>query len=122
MMGLTRSMSDCLGFIESYLAENGVTPSMQEMTDHLGLRSKSSVDRILTSLEDRGFIRRLYRRARSIELLKTGQIIICPHCGHGAGSKQCRRSAMLSRALGNASSENTTKAVLAVPAATGDGA
>lgn len=89
MIGLTHQQSECLGFIQTYAAKNGITPTVQEMADHLGLRSKSGIDRILTGLEDRGFVRRFYRRARSLQLLRASNVIICPHCGNIAGGAKC---------------------------------
>lgn len=65
---MTRMQKNCYDFIAYRLRKTGVPPSFQEMSDHLGLRSKSSVHRLVTALEERGKIVRLPNRARSITL------------------------------------------------------
>lgn len=65
---MTRQQKACYDFIAYRLREAGVPPSFQEMNDHLGLRSKSCVHRLLVALEERGKIVRLPNRARSITL------------------------------------------------------
>ena len=65
-VGLTRQQSNLLTFINSYSAEHGITPSFAEMMAGVGLKSKSSVHRILGCLEDRGFITRRPARPRSV--------------------------------------------------------
>lgn len=110
-VGLTRAQSDCLGLIEVRMADRGIAPTFEEMREHLGLRSKSGVDRILRGLEDRGYIRRFPRQARAIELIRQDPIVICPHCGHPARSEKCRAAAALSRALSQPSSQNTSQAI-----------
>ncbi|MDP6013905.1 MAG: transcriptional repressor LexA [Alphaproteobacteria bacterium] len=67
---LTRKQYDLLLFINRRLEENGISPSFEEMKEALGLRSKSGVHRLITGLEERGFIRRLPHRARALEVLK----------------------------------------------------
>lgn len=70
MSGLTKRQSDLLEFIRSYVRENGgVPPSYDEMKAGLGLASKSGIARLMDALEERGLIRRLYHRARSLELM-----------------------------------------------------
>lgn len=64
--GLTRRQRECLAFIDDYDREHGVTPSYDEMKDHLGLASKSGVARIVNALVERGHITKLENRARSI--------------------------------------------------------
>ncbi len=59
-----------LRFIHERLTEAGVPPSFDEMKDALDLRSKSGIHRLITALEERGFIRRLANRARAIEVIK----------------------------------------------------
>lgn len=66
--GLTQRQSDTLQFIRRFHAERGVAPSMDEMCDALGLTAKSAVHRLVVSLEDRGYITRMPKRARSIVL------------------------------------------------------
>ncbi|HEY9057335.1 MAG TPA: transcriptional repressor LexA [Aurantimonas sp.] len=67
---LTRKQHDLLSFIHERLRDTGVPPSFDEMKDALELRSKSGIHRLITALEERGFIRRLPNRARALEILK----------------------------------------------------
>src|SRR5262249_50285175 len=75
---LTRKQLELLRFIHERLTETGVPPSFDEMKDALDLRSKSGIHRLITALEERGFIRRLPNRARAIEVIKQPE-------GYGAG-------------------------------------
>lgn len=67
---LTKKQKDLLMFIHTRVQETGVSPSFDEMKDALGLKSKSGIHRLITALEERGFIRRLAHRARALEILK----------------------------------------------------
>ncbi len=67
---LTKKQHELLVFIEQRLNVNGVSPSYDEMKDALGLASKSGIHRLITGLEERGFIRRLPHRARALEILR----------------------------------------------------
>ncbi len=67
---LTRKQYELLVFINQRLTESGISPSFDEMKDALGLRSKSGIHRLITGLEERGFIRRLPHRARALEVLR----------------------------------------------------
>src|SRR6516165_5426051 len=67
---LIRKQFELLRFIHERLKEAGVPPSFDEMKDALDLRSKSGIHRLITALEERGFIRRLPNRARAIEVIK----------------------------------------------------
>ena len=67
---LTRKQLELLDFIQKRTARDGVPPSFDEMKDALDLRSKSGIHRLITALEERGFIRRLAHRARAIEIVK----------------------------------------------------
>ncbi|MEO1066442.1 MAG: transcriptional repressor LexA [Pseudomonadota bacterium] len=67
---LTRKQHELLMFINERLKETGVPPSFDEMKDALDLRSKSGIHRLITALEERGFLRRLPNRARALEILK----------------------------------------------------
>ena len=75
---LTRKQFELLRFIHQRLTETGVPPSFDEMKDALDLRSKSGIHRLITALEERGFIRRLANRARAIEVIKLPDSV-----GHG---------------------------------------
>jgi len=67
---LTQKQKTLLLLIDSRVRESGVPPSYDEMKDALGLASKSGIHRLITALEERGFIRRLPNKARAIEVLK----------------------------------------------------
>ncbi len=67
---LTRKQLELLDFIRQRMDRDGVPPSFDEMKDALDLRSKSGIHRLITALEERGFIRRLAHRARAIEIVK----------------------------------------------------
>ena len=67
--GLTRMQSRALAFIERYVAENGLSPTYDEIAAELGLASKSGVNRLVTGLEQRGRVRKLAGRARGIEII-----------------------------------------------------
>ena len=67
---LTRKQNELLLFIHKRIKETGVSPSFDEMKEALQLASKSGVHRLITALEERGFIRRLAHRARALEVLK----------------------------------------------------
>ena len=67
---LTRKQRDLLNFVKERLKRDGVPPSFDEMKEALNLRSKSGIHRLITALEERGFIRRLAHRARAIEIVK----------------------------------------------------
>ncbi|MCB1341007.1 MAG: transcriptional repressor LexA [Pseudooceanicola sp.] len=67
---LTKKQLDLLAFIQNRVARDGVPPSFDEMKLALDLRSKSGIHRLITALEERGFIRRLAHRARAIEIVK----------------------------------------------------
>ncbi|WP_431299379.1 transcriptional repressor LexA [Tabrizicola sp. BL-A-41-H6] len=67
---LTRKQLELLDFIKGRMDRDGVPPSFDEMKDALDLRSKSGIHRLITALEERGFIRRLAHRARALEIIK----------------------------------------------------
>jgi repressor LexA len=68
-MGLTRKQHGLLVYINSRVRESGIPPSFDEMADAVDLKSKSGVHRLLTSLEKRGYVRRMPGRARALEVL-----------------------------------------------------
>lgn len=67
---LTAQQARLFRFIESTMARKGAAPSFREMRDAMGLKSGSGIHRLLTGLEERGFIRRLPCRARAIEIVR----------------------------------------------------
>jgi len=82
---LTRKQLELLRFIHERVKEAGVPPSFDEMKDALDLRSKSGIHRLITALEERGFIRRLPNRARAIEVIKLPETV-----AHGLGNGRSR--------------------------------
>ena len=111
---LTRKQHDLLMFIHERLKEEGVPPSFDEMKDALDLRSKSGIHRLITALEERGFIRRLANRARAIEVIKLPDSV-----PQGIGSARTRgfTPSVIEGNLGRvrAASEDDTGRPVAVP-------
>ena len=71
---LTAKQRELLLFIDSRLNESGISPSFDEMREALDLKSKSGVHRLISALEERGFIRRLPNRARALEVVKLPEV------------------------------------------------
>ncbi|HKD22788.1 MAG TPA: hypothetical protein VKB71_12300, partial [Rhizomicrobium sp.] len=67
---LTRKQHELLMFIHERVRETGIPPSFDEMKDALDLRSKSGIHRLITALEERGFLRRMEKRARALEIMR----------------------------------------------------
>jgi repressor LexA len=67
---LTRKQHELLSFIDRHLKETGVSPSFEEMKEALTLRSKSGIHRLISALEERGFLRRHHHRARALEVVR----------------------------------------------------
>jgi len=83
---LTRKQHELLMFIHERIKETGVSPSFDEMKEALDLASKSGIHRLITALEERGFLRRLAHRARALEVVKLPQqaTTAAPASGRGA--------------------------------------
>ena len=83
---LTRKQHELLMFIHERIKESGVSPSFDEMKEALDLASKSGIHRLITALEERGFLRRLPHRARALEVVKLPQqaTMAAPPKGRGA--------------------------------------
>jgi len=75
---LTRKQQELLLFIHKSMKETGISPSFDEMKDALALSSKSGIHRLITALEERGFIRRLPNRARALEVIRLPQGAFAP--------------------------------------------
>ncbi len=82
---LTRKQIDLLNFIHKRVQRDGVPPSFDEMKEALNLRSKSGIHRLITALEERGFIRRLAHRARALEIVKLPEILSGPASAQASG-------------------------------------
>lgn len=67
---LTAKQHELLHFIQQRLDASGISPSFEEMKEALGLKSKSGIHRLISALEERGFLRRLPNRARALEVVK----------------------------------------------------
>lgn len=96
---LTRKQYELLMFIHERVRETGIPPSFDEMKDALDLKSKSGIHRLITALEERGYLRRMEKRARAIEIIKLPENVAdtmhpaatrsqvqrmsTPHHGHG---------------------------------------
>jgi repressor LexA len=85
---LTRKQHELLMFIHERIKETGVSPSFDEMKDALDLASKSGIHRLITALEERGFLRRLPHRARALEVVKLPQQATAAAPPKGRGSFQ----------------------------------
>ena len=101
---LTKKQRELLLFINDRIKETGVSPSFDEMKEALDLASKSGIHRLITALEERGFLRRLAHRARALEVLKLpesavpqapGRAPFRPSVVEGAGS--ARKAAAVAR-------------------------
>jgi repressor LexA len=112
---LTRKQAELLRFIHERLKEAGVPPSFDEMKDALDLRSKSGIHRLITALEERGFIRRLPNRARAIEVIKLPDSVA--HGMGGAGRSKGFTPSVIEGNLGRvrAATEDETGRPVAVP-------
>ncbi|MEI4232544.1 transcriptional repressor LexA [Roseovarius sp. D22-M7] len=84
---LTKKQIDLLAFINARVQRTGVPPSFDEMKEALDLRSKSGIHRLITALEERGFIRRLAHRARALEILKLPDSLQDRTESRGAGNR-----------------------------------
>ena len=111
---LTRKQFELLRFIHERLKEAGVPPSFDEMKDALDLRSKSGIHRLITALEERGFIRRLPNRARAIEVIKLPEL-----AGSGGNSRRGFTPSVIEGTLGKrsggAAAEDSGERPVAVP-------
>lgn len=84
---LTKKQHELLLFINQRLAATGVAPSFDEMKDALNLRSKSGIHRLISGLQERGFIRRLPHRARALEVVKLPEQSAVPMTGAGQAER-----------------------------------
>jgi repressor LexA len=68
---LTKKQKELFDYLSNYIAKNSIAPSFEEMKNAVNLKSKSGIHRLITSLEQRGFIKRLKHKARAMEITKT---------------------------------------------------
>ena len=83
---LTRKQHELIRFIQVRLEESGVSPSFEEMKEALDLKSKSGVHRLISALEERGFIRRLPNRARALEVVRQPEDVTMQGAARAANS------------------------------------
>src|SRR5579862_9369261 len=83
---LTKKQYELLMFINRRLGESGVSPSFEEMKEALALKSKSGIHRLISGLEERGFIRRLAHRARALEVVRLPEDSAAPSTANGNGA------------------------------------
>ncbi|MFC3678244.1 transcriptional repressor LexA [Ferrovibrio xuzhouensis] len=98
---LTRKQHDLLLYIHDKLETTGVSPSFEEMKEAMKLKSKSGIHRLVTGLEERGFIRRLAHRARALEVLRLPDSAVPIRGGVGAVAQRSAtpRNRMMPRAV-----------------------
>ena len=68
---LTKKQKELFDYLSKYINQNRISPSFEEMKEAVNLKSKSGIHRLITSLEQRGFIKRLKHKARAMEITKT---------------------------------------------------
>src|ERR1700722_7706365 len=91
---LTRKQKELLLLIRDRMAVDGVPPSFDEMKEALALRSKSGIHRLITGLEERGFIKRLAHRARALEIIRLPEDIEPAEASKNSGRKARMPSGM----------------------------
>ncbi len=84
---LTKKQHELLLYINQRLATTGIAPSFDEMKDALNLRSKSGIHRLISGLEERGFIRRLAHRARALEVTRLPEESAAPSGSNGGAER-----------------------------------
>jgi repressor LexA len=110
---LTRKQHELLMFIHERIKEQGVSPSFDEMKEALDLASKSGIHRLITALEERGFLRRLPHRARALEVLKLPeQATAGAPRGHGGFRPQVIEGARPAAAAASAANDSRELPVL----------
>ena len=112
---LTRKQYELLLFINERLKEAGVPPSFDEMKDALDLRSKSGIHRLITALEERGFIRRLPNRARAIEVIKLPELSAPAAAAAAAASRRASSKARSASAPAARGADDDGERPVAVP-------
>jgi repressor LexA len=108
---LTRKQHELLMFIHERIKESGVSPSFDEMKDALDLASKSGIHRLITALEERGFLRRLPHRARALEVVKLPEQAAPPAGGGRAGFRPQLVSARGAASPGQTAAANDSQSL-----------
>ncbi|MCP9223310.1 transcriptional repressor LexA [Erythrobacter sp. LQ02-29] len=106
---LTAKQHELIRFIQQRLEKTGISPSFEEMKEALDLKSKSGVHRLISALEERGFIRRLPNRARALEILKQ------PEDAVGGGTPQAANDVVTSAKAASAKAPEPANDVIEIP-------
>ena len=112
---LTQKQKELLLFIHQRLQDEGVPPSFDEMKEALDLKSKSGIHRLITALEERGFIRRLPNRARALEVIKLPESSAEPQRRTGLSVIEGSKAKPPSTGLSFAPSSNVDSRTVSVP-------
>jgi repressor LexA len=96
---LTAKQHELIRFIQQKLEETGISPSFEEMKEALDLKSKSGVHRLISALEERGFIRRLPNRARALEVLKGPEAAVAAPKNREFASRPANDAAATGRSM-----------------------
>ena len=102
---LTRKQKELFDYLCSYISKNSISPSFEEMKIAVKLKSKSGIHRLITSLEERGFIKRLKHKARAMEITKSLNIGLSPI------SKNIENNSISIPLLGSISAGNPIEAI-----------
>ncbi len=113
---LTRKQHELITFIQARLEDTGISPSFEEMKEALDLKSKSGVHRLISALEERGFIRRLPNRARALEVLRQPESAVALRPGM-AQANAAHAAAASASVMSSVPSSNVTPIRPAAPAA-----
>ena len=103
---LTKKQKELFDYLSNYIAKNSISPSFEEMKNAVNLKSKSGIHRLISALEERGFIRRLAHKARALEVLKLPET---------ASANDIYNSFSPSVIRGGLDSENTKKNINKIP-------
>lgn len=95
---LTAKQYELIRFIQQRLEETGISPSFEEMKEALDLKSKSGVHRLISALEERGFLRRLPNRARALEVVKVPEDAVTLHRASAANDAVASASKVMAKA------------------------
>ncbi|MFA6220411.1 MAG: transcriptional repressor LexA [Erythrobacter sp.] len=107
---LTAKQHELIRFIQHKLAETGISPSFEEMKEALDLKSKSGVHRLISALEERGFIRRLPNRARALEVVKLPEDAVI-----GGGRPRAANDSVIAPATPRAPAPEPANDIIEVP-------
>jgi len=112
---LTAKQHELIRFIQERLEVTGISPSFEEMKEALDLKSKSGVHRLISALEERGFIRRLPNRARALEVVKLPEDSVTGKASARSELPLAANDALLSKHAANAVSSDPANDVIEIP-------